>query len=388
MRRIPLLLALGAIALAYRPALGRTNPLPTIDMVFDGDAGDVAGDVNADGLATAADVSGVLLGQQSPTEPGPFRVGVTQIAFTKQSVTTGAPRPLETDIWYPTDETAGEVDAALGGVVGAPLAAEAQSLPLVIFSHGSCGFPEQSLFLTPLIASYGFIVAAPPHPGNELYDFPNCGTPAAQVDSFLNREADITFVIDSLLALNGEPGSFLYGAIDPSRIGMSGHSFGGQTTLRVCADDPRVIAGLALAPALSPVQSLVSTISIPMMVQDGSVDTVTPFDANARATYDLLAPPKVLVDILDTGHFAFSDGCFPGLPDCSPGTLSQAQAHLYVLRYAIPFLLHRVAGDDRFDAFLAPAADPPGVVVTEAGRRQLGGRKGTGNFCRRGSVTE
>jgi predicted dienelactone hydrolase len=335
----------------------------TIAMVFAGDPGAAGGDVNADGRANAADVCGVLLGLRSPTQPGPFGVGIRRITFTKQSETTGTGRALRTDIWYPAPPDAGPITAALGGVQNAPLAEGASNLPLLLFSHGSCGFPEQSLFLTPLIASYGFIVAAPPHPGNTLSEFPTCGSPAQLVDSFANREADIRFVIDSLLALNDDPMSFLYGTIDPTRIGMSGHSFGGQTTLRVCADDARVIAGLALAPALAPVEAQVNRIDIPMMVQDGAIDSVTPFAANALATYNRLKPPRYLLEILNAGHYAFSDNCFPS-PDCGPDTLIQDEAHLFVLRYAIPYLLHWLAGDTSFDAFLSPEATPSGVVLS------------------------
>jgi len=35
-----------------------------------------------------------------------------------------------------------------------------------------------------------------------------------------------------------------------------------------------------------------------------------------------------------------------------------------ILRYAVPFLLHWVAGDNRFDAYLAPGAAPPGVIFS------------------------
>ena len=42
----------------------------------------------------------------------------------------------------------------------------------------------------------------------------------------------------------------------------------------------------------------------------------------------------------------------------------RADGHRDVLRYAVPFLLHWVAKDDRFDAFLAPGAALPGVLFT------------------------
>jgi len=79
-------------------------------------------------------------------------------------------------------------------------------------------FPTQSLFLTTVLASYGFVVAAPPHPGNVLS--PTCESQAALDDAFANRPADISFVIDSLLALNQTPASFLYEGLDPARIGV------------------------------------------------------------------------------------------------------------------------------------------------------------------------
>jgi len=337
-----------------------------LDMLFAGGPGAAGGDVNADGRASAADVCGVIRGLRSPTQPGPFGIGVRRITFTKDSASNpGTPRPLETVIWYPTQPGAGPVDPLLGGVVGAPLSTDGGPWPLLMFSHGSCGTPTQSLFFTPFLATYGFVVAAPPHPGNTLQDYPACGTPQGQLESFINRVADISFVVDSLLALNEDESSPFFHGIDAARIGMSGHSFGGQTTLRACAGDARMVAGLALAPSLVAIQTIVPTIHIPMMIQGGDLDTITPFDTNAQVGYDLLSSPKQLVEILNTGHFAFSDVCYPFLPDCFAGTLTQDQAHLYVLRYAVPFLLGRVAADDRFEAFLSTAAVPPGIVLSQ-----------------------
>jgi predicted dienelactone hydrolase len=249
------------------------------------------------------------------------------------------------------------------GRIGAPLVAGAGGQPVLVFSHGSCGIPTQSLYLTTVLASYGFVVAAPPHPGNVLS--PTCGSQTAIDDAFVNRQADISFVIDSLLALNQTPKSFLHDGIDAARIGVLGHSFGGLTALRVSALDARVIAGLALAPAVEPpwgggtVDEEIASIDIPMMLQGGDLDTITPFAPTSQRAYDLLGPPRYLVEILNIGHFGFSDICVP--PCGLPGMLTQNEAHRAALRYGVPFLLKWVAGDSRFDAFLAPA---PGVVFT------------------------
>jgi hypothetical protein len=86
--------------------------------------------------------------------------------------------------------------------------------------------------------------------------------------------------------------------------------------------------------------------------------------------YGYLNPPKYLVEILHTGHTAFyDDGCYPAVPTpvcdaAGPGALTADAAHQLILRYAVPFLLHWVAGDNRFDAFLAPGAAPLGVIFT------------------------
>ncbi len=328
-----------------------------------------AGDVDHDGTVSVDEIVQALNAALDgcpalPWQPGPFGVGYRRVTFTKESVTEpGKPRVLDTWIWYPADPATASLYANPRGKIGVPLVAGAGGQPLLVFSHGSCGIPTQSLYLTTVLASYGFVVAAPPHPGNVLS--PTCESQAALDDAFVNRQADISFVIDSLLALNQAPGSFLHDGIAAARIGVLGHSFGGLTALRVSALDARVIAGLALAPAVEPpwggrtVDEEIASIDKPMMLQGGDLDTITPFAPTSQRAYDLLGAPRYLVEILNTGHFGFSDICVP--PCGLPGMLTQNEAHRAALRYGVPFLLKWVAGDSRFDAFLAPA---PGVVFT------------------------
>jgi len=325
-----------------------------VGLLFAGNAGAAGGDVNADGLGNAADLVAALQGRRSPTQPGPFSVGLRRVLFTKHSETMpDQERQLNTDIWYPANPT-GNGAVTVPVRVNVPLADGAANLPLLLFSHGSCGYPRQSLFLTPLLASYGLIVAAPPHPGNSTAEITECSQPQNVADSFVNRPADIKFVIDALLQLNTDPASFLHGAIDPARIGMSGHSFGGLTTLRVAAMDSRVIAGLALAPVARNILDEVEMIHVPMMIQVGRLDGLL---ADGRLAYDLLSPPRLRVEIDRMTHSPFSDFCL----ECTPETLTVDEAHLFALRYAVPFVLRYVAGQHDFDAFLVPAAAPPGV---------------------------
>lgn len=323
--------------------------------VFAAPAGHAAGDVNADGRATAADLIAKGLGGVSPVEDGPYGTGFQRLGFVKPSETDATQqRLLRTSVWYPAPKGTFPNDVNPGGQPGAPFAEANGRLPLVLFSHGSCGFERQSIFLVRRLATWGFIVAAPPHPGNTTSEFMTCSTPATLADSFVNRPADIVFVLDRLLELNDDPQSFLYQRIDVARIGMSGHSFGGLTTFRVLARDGRFRAGLALAPVTRTIQSEVQQVRQPVMIQVGTLD---PLLADARLGYSLLQPPKLLLEFERVTHSPFSDFCL----ECTPETATPEEAHWYSLRYAVPFLLAFVAEDHRFDAFLQAAAVPPGA---------------------------
>src|SRR5438876_2366352 len=219
---------------------------------------------------------------------------------TRTSSTTGQPRPLATVIWYPAKPGTG---TAVGGEFR-DAAVLRRRWPIVLFSHGSCGIPEQSLFLTVTLASRGFVVVAPPHPGNEFTDFPACMDPAELVDSYLNRLDDMRFVLDQILVEDDRVGSPFRRKLDRRRIGMSGHSFGGLDTLRVAALDPRVRAALALAPARPDLTG--GRIKIPTMLEGAELDTLAPFQTDTLAAYALLDGPRFLVEILNAGHFAFS----------------------------------------------------------------------------------
>jgi predicted dienelactone hydrolase len=243
-------------------------------------------------------------------------------------------------------------------VLDAPLDPSGGPYPIVMFSHGSCGYSRQSLFLTPFLASHGFIVVAPPHPGNTVFEFPNCGTPQAQIASAQERPQDIIHVLDEMLALNADGASPFFGAIDPTRIAMMGHSFGGLTTYLVSAIDPRIQVAVPLAPAVLSATPL----PIPSLTVIGEVDSVV----NNTATRALQAAgvaPRYLGEIQHAGHYAFSDLCFPG-PDCSaPATLTQPESHYLVRRLVLPYLALTLAGDDTFRPFLQEPA-LPGISLT------------------------
>jgi dienelactone hydrolase len=289
---------------------------------------------------------------------GPFEAGARTITMTKQSVVDPTQqRMLDVVVWYPTTPGAGPINGGTNAVLNAPVDHSGGPYPVLLFSHGSCGYPLQSIFLMPLIAARGYIVIAPPHPGNTINQFPNCGTVQAQVASLQERPQDMIFALDQMLAANADAGSDFFGALDPSRIGMSGHSFGGLTTFLVANLDPRIKVAVPMAPATPGGPN--GVLHVPSLLMLGNIDGVVN-NTTARTAYGNSDTPKYKVEIEHAGHYAFSNGCFPG-PDCNPPTtLTQDEAHVQVLRWVIPFLEWKLKGDDTFAAFFE--SPPPGVL--------------------------
>jgi predicted dienelactone hydrolase len=270
-----------------------------------------------------------------PFARGPFPVGV------RTGHLTDAPRQrlLPTEVWYPaTDAHAGQdVDASTRDTyellpVFPPVWQEAVrdaaprsgSYPLIAFSHGFGGHRRQTTFLCTHIASHGYVVTAPDHTGNTLFDVIQAiltlhssgqlPDPASMLREFMAaRPADIRFIIDQ--ALDGATGG-LAAMIDADRIGMTGHSFGGWTTLAVIATEPRIRAALALAPAGGssplPAEPLKQALTfewgrdVPTLFLVAERDSLLPL----AGMYELLEKTpatKKMVVLKDADHMHFCD---------------------------------------------------------------------------------
>ncbi len=268
-----------------------------------------------------------------PFARGPFPVGVRTFVLSDRE---RGDRILPVEAWYPaTDAHAGQDVGAdsrdhYSLVPGLPAVSQdaardaaprPERHPLVAFSHGYGGHRRQSTFLCTHLASHGYVVAAVDHTGNTVLDVLQAviavqsgrarPDPRGALESAVAaRPCDVVFMIDELL--RGELGPL----IDAERVGMSGHSFGGWTTLVTTARDRRIRAALPLAPAggASPLSVTVLREAldlawgrdVPTLFLVAERDTLLPL----AGMYELLArtpATKKMVVLENADHMHFCD---------------------------------------------------------------------------------
>jgi dienelactone hydrolase len=180
------------------------------------------------------------------------------------------------------------------------------ALPLLVFVHGYDQTPSDYQQLLTAWAGAGYVVAAPAFPGTVHG--------AATIDSndYRNQPADVTFVISQVLAQSATPGGPLSGRVDPTRIGIAGHSIGAEVALGMlnsCCRDPRVRAAVSLAGSLQfnpgvpafPLAGYFTPPPVPLLLVHGDADTMNPYNRSVSA-YAAATPPKFFLTILGGDH--------------------------------------------------------------------------------------
>lgn len=126
---------------------------------------------------------------------------------------------------------------------------QATPFPLVLISHCNDCTRFTYFELAERLAKRGFVVAAPDHVNNTLYNYVEGNSVGLDLNDFLDtRRLDIKGVTDALLDANASAiPEGLRGKIDPARIGMAGHSFGALTTAYASTVDTRLRAVAFLA---------------------------------------------------------------------------------------------------------------------------------------------
>ena len=190
--------------------------------------------------------------------------------------------------------------------------------PVVVFSHGLASSPEDFEEDVEQLASYGYVVALPQHPGSDFNQLQEMlqgfSREIVKVDEYVDRPLDVSYVIDELERRNSRE---FGGRLDLNNVGVMGHSFGGYTALalagakldfdtleEICGRnlwgpnlslllqcralelprkdynfrDERITSALVINPVTSAVFGAtgLSQVSIPVFLAAGSSDPATP----------------------------------------------------------------------------------------------------------------
>lgn len=231
-----------------------------------------------------------------PTPTGPFPVGTDAIEYRVPEEAGGV--RVRARLWYPAGDDARtappapwleHLDAMLPALAvraglpgwtlthlvhtrvhaawGASLGG-AGPLGIVTFDHGRGGFAAQDTFLAEELASHGWLVVAPEHPGGAVLTVFRDGTSvpfdpasfgeglagAAYQDAIrtLGRRwaAETAAALDALAAGAGPSG--LAQRMDLDRVVTSGHSTGGGAAFGLCDAEPGCRAAVGLDPWMLP----------------------------------------------------------------------------------------------------------------------------------------
>ena len=279
---------------------------------------------------------------QSEAAPSPpYPVGTLTFEIDSQG------RSLPVQLWYPTTQISTdsgiesfETDARrdiLTSLVeslvndcarvrmkvslDAPALSTPEPQPIILFSHCHSCARFSSFTTAHALAAQGYIVAAPDHVGDTLYDELE-GNPGPLNSMFLQLRAnDISKTLDSVL--NGHTSLPSGLNPDPEKIGIFGHSFGAVTTGLILQSDSRFKAGVAIA---APIENplipgvLVEEQQLPILYLVATEDNSITEIGNTLIRQNYAAHPTEAwkLEVEDAGHWSFSDIC--GLtPSLMPG---------------------------------------------------------------------
>lgn len=215
---------------------------------------------------------------------------------------TDEQRKIRAQLWYPTDDTEGEIapwiydgiGVARGipsfaglpsflldhtvaiesnSLINASLSDNVSDLPVVIISHGWTSFRSLHTDYAEMLASHGYLVVGVDHPygamgtvfedGTNIKLDSNALPSADKVDNFLEYanvlvntySLDSKLVVDNIFELNiGDDILMFRDKIDVNSIGLLGHSTGGGGIVKLALNDERIKAVFGLDPWIEPVK--------------------------------------------------------------------------------------------------------------------------------------
>jgi predicted dienelactone hydrolase len=333
----------------------------------------------------------------APTLPsagaGPYAVGHQVV-----NLSPTATRPaLHVDVWYPSHRsTAPKASYQIipGVDIPARLAVEGATplggrYPLVLYSHGAGAFSVIATYFTEVLASYGYVVAAPDHPGDTIIDAALNQDNGTEAERVTNRVSDLRRVITAFTTRSPAIAPTLARMVEPKEIVATGHSLGGAGVLALAAADHRVREVIAMDPTADTLRAAqLAEVRVPVLYLMSPVGA----DQIGEATLFRLRGPWYQVYVPTATHLLFTDLCsyqplFPtwiaaidkadpsinaaaeltgtfDVPaNCNPPTMNSDRFHDLVDGYSLAFLNLTVRHQTKWKKpLLAPQ---PGAAVFE-----------------------
>ncbi|MEH2452049.1 alpha/beta hydrolase [Nostoc sp.] len=297
-------------------------------------------------------------------------------------------RPLLTDVYIPNVQNAA---------------------PVIVISHGLGLDSSNFQYLATHLASYGFAVAVPNHPGSDakqLHSLLNGrANDVAEPSEFKDRPLDVTYILNQLEKGNQSDSRFK-GRLNLQQVGVFGQSLGGYTALALAGAkinfeqlkqdcqpaalqntwnmslllqcralelnisksakdynlrDERVKAAIAVNPITSSIfgKAGLSQIKTPVMIVSSSDDTVAPALSEQILPFSWFTnSQKYLVMLVGGTHFSTIGNGNPAnqqvaLPADMIGDASQARRYMNVL--SLPFFQTYVSGRSQYTPYLNAA---------------------------------
>ena len=109
--------------------------------------------------------------------------------------------------------------------------------PVIVISHGVGSDPSTFAYLARHLASYGFVVAVPNHPGTDSTRVSQFLSgqlgynPGRTGSDILNRPLDIKFLLDAMAQRRNSDPAWQW--VDTQQVGVIGQSLGGATALAI-----------------------------------------------------------------------------------------------------------------------------------------------------------
>jgi predicted dienelactone hydrolase len=271
---------------------------------------------------------------------------------------------------------------------------------IIVISHGLGSDRTSFAYLAEHLASYGFVVAVPEHPGSDskqlqalLKGTTNQVTNPREI---IDRPLDIKYLLDELTRLSKSNPTFK-GRLNLDQVGVIGQSFGGYTALALAGakinfkqlkadcsaledtlnvslllqclavnlpnsqynlSDERIKAAIVINPVGSSIfgQASLSQIKIPVMIISGSYDTVAPALLEQIQPFTWLTSSNKYLTLINGGtHFstiAESPNATIPIPIQAVGS-SPALARRYVKTLSVPFFETYIAGQPSYLPYLS-----------------------------------